>query len=139
LWKAFDLFGGEHAGRDWSTELHEFYADLREQADERRETLEAERLLDTSPSLPLERYAGTYSDALYGEVLVSFGDGHLRFVAGPRLAADLEHWHHDSFRPRFDRRWQDGSLITFQLDGAGDPSRLEVNGVSFVRVSDPEE
>jgi len=139
LWKAFDLFGEDESSRDWSAELQEFYAGLRAQADERRETLKAERILDTEPSLPLERYAGTYDHPLYGELLVSFVDGHLRIVLGPRLAADLEHWHRESFRPRFDRRWQDGgSLITFHLDGAGDASRLEMGGLAYRRVDDPE-
>lgn len=143
MWRVFDLFGAEPpaAGeaRDWSAELRELYGAFEREAEAREAEIEAGRVPDTRPSLPLERYAGVYSHELYGAVEVAHEDGALRLLAGPRLAAALEHWHFDTFTARFDRRWQGETLATFSLDAAGRPARLEVLGESYARVEEPEE
>jgi CubicO group peptidase (beta-lactamase class C family) len=143
MWRVFDLFGAEAPGageaRDWSAELRELYGALEREAEAREAEVEAGRVPDTRPSLPLERYAGVYSHELYGAIEVAHEDGALRLLAGPRLAAALGHWHFDTFTARFDRRWQGEGLATFSLDSAGRPARLEVLGESYARVEEPEE
>jgi CubicO group peptidase (beta-lactamase class C family) len=143
MWQVFDLFGAgaSAAGeaRDWSAELRELYGGLEREAEARETEIEAGRVPDTRPSLALERYAGVYSHELYGTVEVAHEDGALRLLAGPRLAAGLEHWHFDTFAARFDRRWQGETLAIFGLDAAGRPARLEVLGESYARVEEPEE
>jgi hypothetical protein len=142
MWKVFDLFGGERPGadgaRDWSAELRELYGGLEREAEAREAEREAERVPGTAPSLPLERYAGTYAHELYGEVEVALEEGRLRLVAGPRLTATLDHWHFDSFEGRLDRPWQGDVLATFGLDAAGGPATLEILGIRYRRVEEPE-
>lgn len=142
MWKVFDLFGGERPGadgaRDWSAELRELYGGLEREAEAREAEREAERVPGTAPSLPLERYAGTYGHELYGEVEVALAEGRLRLLAGPRLTATLEHWHFDSFEGRLDRPWQGDVLATFGLDAAGGPATLEILGIRYRRVEEPE-
>jgi CubicO group peptidase (beta-lactamase class C family) len=80
----FDRFTGAHPNaqsprvgdpggleRDWSAELLTLYADLQAQADEARKKQESKRVTGTSPTLPLARYVGTYSDPLASFVMPS--------------------------------------------------------------------
>jgi hypothetical protein len=57
----------------------------------------------SGPSLPLQRYAGTYRDAWYGDVTIAMeGKGLvIRFGSTPSLVGDLIHWQHDSFLARW--------------------------------------
>lgn len=133
LWRAIDVFTGTPDGRDWSAELRELYGGLEEEGEARETKALSLRVTGTEPSLPAARYAGTYGHPLYDAVEVREEDGRLRFLAGPRRTADLEHWHYDTFRAHWDREWQGSTLVTFALDAAGDPARLWVTGLAFER------
>lgn len=141
MWTVFDLFGAEApaAGeaRDWSAELRELYGELEREAEAREAERRAGRVPDTRPSLPLERYAGSYVHELYGTLAVALDGDTLRLLAGPRLAATLEHWHYDTFEAHFDRRWQGEAFATFDLDRTGHPATLEVLGSRYRRVEEP--
>jgi hypothetical protein len=52
------------------------------------------------PSLPLERYAGEFADAWYGEVAIAHRDGRLTldFKQTPGMSGELKHWQYDTFR-----------------------------------------
>ena len=78
--RVFDLYG-DGEPRDWSADLLELYDELAAGAEKRAAERDAERITGTSPTLPTERYAGTYSDELYGTVTVS-GDSELRLHYG---------------------------------------------------------
>jgi CubicO group peptidase (beta-lactamase class C family) len=121
---AIDLFTGEESHHDWSAELRAIYDEREAEAAEARAKRDAARKPDTIPSLPLERYAGAYVHPVYEEVAVALEDGSLRLIAGPRLTATLEHWHHDTFNAVFDRSWQTPEIITFHLDGNGDVATM---------------
>ena len=79
-------------------------------------------------------YAGTYTHELYDEIEISYEEEALHLMVGPRLSADLEHWHHDTFLARFHRRWQGRALISFSLNATGKPSQVEIMGITFERV-----
>ena len=81
------------------------------------------------PSLPLERYAGTYEDPWYGDILISYANGKLRMAFGhtPQLQGALVHWQHDTFVARWDdREMRADAFVTFQLnpDGSIDQVKL---------------
>jgi CubicO group peptidase (beta-lactamase class C family) len=130
--KTFDLFTGA-APRDWSAELRKLYGDLAARGVAARQRNEQQRVAGTRPSLPLEKYAGTYSDSLYGTRTVSFENGALRLRYSPQYAATLEHWQYDTFRARFDDRWNGNQQVSFVIGGDGLPSRLETGGATFRR------
>jgi CubicO group peptidase (beta-lactamase class C family) len=82
------------------------------------------------PSLPLDRYAGTYRDAWYGEVTIALEAGILvmRFAHTPSLVGDLEHWQYDTFVVRWrDRELRADAFVTFALkpDGSIREARME--------------
>jgi CubicO group peptidase (beta-lactamase class C family) len=140
MYTVFDLWappesvrGGRSAVRDWSAEMLKLYAGIRAQADSARKRREAERVVGTRPTLPLARYAGTYTDSLYGPVTVTHERGRLTLRWGTR-SATLEHWHYDTFRARWANAWQGTSMATFVLGARGTPDRLELEGATFRRT-----
>lgn len=93
----------------------------------------AARDADSKPSLPLERYAGLYRDAWYGDIEVKLEDGRLvmRFTHTPSLAGDLEHWQYDTFIARWrDRELRADAYVTFALDPAGNVAEARMQAVS---------
>jgi CubicO group peptidase (beta-lactamase class C family) len=132
--KVFDLWGpAPTKGRDWSTELRTLYGAQRTQAIAAAKAAEAKRITGTKPSLPLGRYVGVYADSLYGDASVSAAGDGLRLKVGT-LEGALEHWQYDTFRVRWDRRWQSPSLVTFIVGADGSPSRIEIGGREFART-----
>ncbi len=132
--RAFDLLLGRPA-RDWSAEVKALYDGLGARARQAQAAFEASRVPGTSPSLPLERYAGTYADSLNGTVTVSVHDGALRLAWQSGFTGPLTHWHYDTFRVRWDDRRVGSGVVSFQLDAAGRAAELRVSGATFARTS----
>ena len=84
------------------------------------------------PSLPLTRYAGTYTDPWYGNVIVGTDEKGLTvdFTTTPRMKARLEHWQYDSFVARFNDPVIEPAYLTFALDADGRVERVAVKPVS---------
>ena len=94
---------------------------------------EAERAKGTKPSLPVERYTGTYNDPWYGDVTITMEEGKpvIRFSASPSLVGDLEHWQYDTFIARWrDRELRADAYVTFSLTPEGAVSRAAMKPVS---------
>jgi CubicO group peptidase (beta-lactamase class C family) len=121
------------AAREWSAELLKLYAGLQAQSDSARARQEAQRIAGTRPTLPLERYAGTYADSLYGAVTVTLERGQLVLRRGARSGV-LEHWHYDTFRARWANAWQGTSMATFVIGPRGVADRLEIAGTTLRRT-----
>jgi CubicO group peptidase (beta-lactamase class C family) len=134
MYKAIDAWLGT-GSRDWSTELHALFTEEERQARERAARALAARATGTSPSVPLERYAGTYSDSTFGDVVVSSEQDGLRIRYGTGRIANLEHWEYDTFRARWEDRRLSQSLITFVPDGRGGVSAVRVFGTTFSAVA----
>jgi hypothetical protein len=91
------------------------------------------RNANSKPSLPLEKYAGKYADAWYGDITISMEQNGLvmRFSHSPALTGDLEHWQYDTFKAR----WRDRSLaadafVTFALNPNGSINQVKMAPVS---------
>jgi CubicO group peptidase (beta-lactamase class C family) len=83
---------------------------------------ELQRNMDSMPSLPLEKYAGMYRDAWYGDITIGLNEGQLviEFKHTPELAGKLEHWQYDTFVVKWnDRSLRGDAFITFELDSDG--------------------
>ena len=68
------------------------------------------------------RYAGTYTDDWYGDIVIEQRDGRLtiRFTHTPALVGDLEHWQYDTFVAKWrDRELRADAYITFALNPDG--------------------
>lgn len=102
------------------------YARARDESVQRVARIEAsaqqERDAESTPSLALAEYAGTYRDAWYGDVRLFIENGQLRidFTHTPSLIGSLEHWQYDTFVVRWDdRELRADAYITFRLDPNG--------------------
>lgn len=126
--------------RDWSADMRRRADSLRARAREAQKRAEAQRVANTRPSLPLSAYAGTYVDSLYGTVVIREREGGLSLSFGSQWAGDLEHWHFDTFRVRFDTPVLGAIPVHFRLNPAGkvDEVQLDMAGIAtFRRRPDP--
>ena len=84
------------------------------------------------PSLPLERYAGTYIDPWYGNIEIGVANGKLTidFKSTPRMSGPLEHWQYDSFITHFTDKSIEPAHVTFSLDANGKVERIRLKPVS---------
>jgi len=93
----------------------------------------AQRDTASRPSLALERYAGTYQDAWYGDVTIALEAGKLvmRFSHTPSLTGELEHYRHDTFIARWrDRELRADAYVTFALKPDGSIDQVKMAAVS---------
>lgn len=93
----------------------------------------ADRDTAARPSLPIDAYAGTYTDTWYGDVTIAREDDGLviRFPKTPKLIGDLEHWQYDTFIARWrDRELRADAYVTFALNPDGSIDRVKMRAVS---------
>ncbi len=126
--------------KDWAGDFLKRIKAATEQGKEAEKRAEASRVKDTRPTLAIENYAGTYSNDLYGNVIVTNSDGKLNLRFGPAFVSDLEHWHYDTFRAIFQNAVIPTGSMTFALNGLGkvDTVTLNMPGMSdypFKRVA----
>jgi CubicO group peptidase (beta-lactamase class C family) len=118
--------------RDWNEEAKkQVLANKAAEAEEAKK-VDAARIPNTKPSLPLGRYAGTYKSQMYGDVTVTEEGGKLvlRLGPAPNFVADLEHWHLDTFqihwRPSVHYNFPRG-FVTFTIDKNGETDQLKID------------
>jgi len=114
---------------DWIAAWSAVETRMRQAAESGVTTAAAARDTASKPSLPLDRYAGRYRDAWYGEMTIERkGDGlAIALDKTPALSGRLEHWQHDTFVARWtDRELRADAFVTFALtpDGAIDSVRM---------------
>jgi CubicO group peptidase (beta-lactamase class C family) len=102
--------------------------------------MKAARVTGTTPSLSLEKYAGTYVNAMYPDLVVSYADGGLSMKFGTAFSGKLEHWQYDTFRALMPTLGEDSELATFTLDYRGRVAKVDVQGVGeFTRKTEGRE
>ncbi|MFC4313911.1 serine hydrolase [Steroidobacter flavus] len=113
---------GRGVSNRWSESFRRMAVADAEAGKKRRSELEAGRLKGTKPSLPLDRYTGTFADnGAFGEARVHVDNGKLVIDAG-RMQYDLSHWHQDQFeaKPRWPYEMASRNFfVSFRLDARG--------------------
>jgi Domain of unknown function (DUF3471) len=121
--------GGDE--RDWSAEYLERSEKAKEAKAEYWAKVEAERVPDTHPSLPLEAYIGTYGGEMYGDATVTLEDGHLvvQLLPNPDLKGDLAHWHYDTFEVDWRKQfaWFGKGTVQFVMDATGKVAEMRID------------
>ena len=117
MYKVFDLFGfGDTNGRDWSADFKKMYDQINAEGEKQEAAELAKRLPDTKPSVPLQAYAGTYSDPFYGTIEIQYTDGKLKAIYAKDLTGELQHRHVDTFMVILNKRWFGEDILSFQLN-----------------------
>lgn len=136
--KVFDLYTGA-PDRDWSADLQKVYADAKTKQHNTIAERAKTRIANTRPSLPLKAYAGKYTHPVWGDLVISYQNGKLKFSsgAGEQNAGFLQHWNYDTFRlTQGDGRYG-WSLIQFSLAPDGSIANLaweNSDGYRFKKV-----
>lgn len=132
--RVFDLQLGV-TPEDWSAKAYARTEAARTRALAAQKRAEAARVPNTKPSLPLEKYAGTYADSLLGEVVVRDSSGTLVLQFGPNWHGTLEHWHYDTFRTRFGTPVLGAIPVQFRLgpNGTVDEVQMDLAGPATFR------
>jgi CubicO group peptidase (beta-lactamase class C family) len=128
MYRLFDIYVGE-PHRDWSTDIRTLYDARRHKGEAAEAHADSARILGTRPSLPLEGYAGTYVDSLFGEMTVRLEGGALVLEQpGTSLIAHLEPWNYDTFQAVWHRRQDGKQLVTFRMGTNGRIAGLDLGG-----------
>lgn len=132
VYKTFDLFalGGT---RDWSAEFLKLYGNIQAGNEKRVKDFEAQRVANTKPSLALKEYTGTYTDPLYGKVEITLEGDQLVAVANDFLKASFSHWHYDTFRGWYAKRWYGKGNMSFVIGSDGKIASVNFDGTVFGR------
>jgi len=121
------------AAFDWIDGYKKLRARARAVAEQSQQRAAASRDASSRPSLPLAKYAGTYRDGWYGDIVIAEAAGTLtiQFSHSPLLAGNLEHWQHDTFIARWrDRELRADAYITFALGPDGSIEQAKLKAVS---------
>jgi CubicO group peptidase (beta-lactamase class C family) len=118
---------------DWPKAFKDFFAARNKAGLEAQQAAEAQRP-QSSPSLPLASYAGSYSDPWYGPIAITETVGGLAidFKQTPGMVGPLEHWAYDTFVARWPDPMIEPAFVTFALDAAGKPARITMKAFSPV-------
>ena len=90
------------------------------------------RAANSRPSLPLEKYAGTYNDAWYGPVTIRQEGAGLVFTMDhtPNAVGDLQPWQYDTFKAHWRDRTIEDAFVTFALNPDGSIHHFTMAAVS---------
>jgi CubicO group peptidase (beta-lactamase class C family) len=88
MYRVFDSFL-EAPQKDWSGELLKIVKSAQEQAATVEKKQEADRVKGTNPSLALAKYAGNYTNEMYGDAKVKEQNGKLVVEYSPPLKGEL--------------------------------------------------
>lgn len=131
-YQALDMMLGR-SGNDWLAAYAASYSKSQADADTSWQKHLAARANNSTPSLALAKYAGTYRDPWYGDLLIRQGTKglELQFSKTAELLGDIEHWQHDTFIVRWrDRSLNADAFLNFALDPDGGIRELRMQPVS---------
>jgi CubicO group peptidase (beta-lactamase class C family) len=117
---------------DWITRIHDVLDQGQARADSVQRAQATHRDSAAGPSLPPARYAGRYSDALYGDATITMEGDHLvlRFSHSPAFVGDLRHWQYDTFVAHWRTAHIEDAYVTFALQPDGSIGRFTMAAVS---------
>ncbi len=126
--EVIDRMLGVEERTDWAGIIRTNYERAYANAEARRRAIEEAREMGTRPSISAESLTGTFADSLYGEVVIAMdGDNlWLEFWNDETLIADLEHWHHDTYRAVWRNPAQREEFVWFTRDADGSANTMNV-------------
>jgi CubicO group peptidase (beta-lactamase class C family) len=120
------------APTDWIAAYRAEDEQTEKEAAEVMKEQEKGRAADSKPSLPLEKYAGLYTDPWYGPATIRMEGGKLIFSLDytPKAVGDLQHWQYDTFKAHWRDRTIEDAFLTFTLKADGTIDHFTMVAVS---------
>jgi CubicO group peptidase (beta-lactamase class C family) len=98
----------------------------------KNQRIDQARIKDTTPTLALQQYAGTYNSKMYGDVSITLENDQLVLTLNPapNFVADLVHWQYNTF----EIKWRDTvkynfprGFVNFTIDKNAKPHQLIID------------
>ncbi len=108
---------------DYASQTYEAYQKYYTMLDTQKKMLEENRVKGTSPSLPIDKYSGSYLDDYYGKAEIILENNNLTLSLLPTKAlftGVLTHWHYNTFKIEFADPYLPYGLINFELNTNGE-------------------
>jgi CubicO group peptidase (beta-lactamase class C family) len=101
-------------------------------ADETMQKAQQTRAADSKPSLPLEKYAGDFTDPWYGKMTIRPENSGLvlQLLRTEKGTADLQHWQYDTFKAHWRDHTVEDAFVTFALKPDGSIDHFTMVAVS---------
>lgn len=118
------------SGNDWFKSYFDGYNRSFQNATRIREEIHAARKLNTTPTLAESAYIGKYFTSAYNTVEVRKGAQGMELILwdNEEVVADLEHWHHDTYRAVWRNRAQREEFVYFSV---GKDAQIEALNIEF--------
>jgi len=132
-YRVLDAYLNPDQKTDWVAAYDKAVKKSEAKADESLAKHEAARNKASKPSLALAKYAGTYRDPWYGDVIISNESGklRLRFSKTAQLVGTMTPWQHDTFVVRWDDRALNAdAFVNFNLDVDGHITEMRMQPMS---------
>lgn len=119
---------------DWNAEILALYGDRKKNKEQKWQKTVDERLSDTSTSLPIENYTGTYRHAAYGDLKVVQTENGM-ILKGGKVQLELSHWHLDTFLTELNGEdWK--FLLPFNVGSKAEVQSMDLFEQVFVKVKE---
>jgi CubicO group peptidase (beta-lactamase class C family) len=114
--------------KDYNKMMMESWARRMENFDKENKRREDVRVKDTKPSLPLEKFSGTYEDKMYGAAKVSLKEGKLflQFIPSSSFRGELKHYHFDQFYIDWEDEFLTRGWIKFDMNFKGEIKQFSI-------------
>jgi CubicO group peptidase (beta-lactamase class C family) len=92
-----------------------------------------EQQKNTSQTVDPALYTGTYTDNWFGDIIISYTNGHMRFnsVRSPKLRGEMLYYTGNTYIVRWDDRTLDAdAYVVYCLDRDGRPSTITMQAIS---------
>jgi hypothetical protein len=123
--RVFDAYLGRPE-RDWSERGREMVSEGQAAVD----VAERERVKSvvpgTRPTLPLDKYVGTYRHPAWGDFTVAMEGGQLAVRYGTEFVGTLEHVQYDAFRARWKNPARGSDYLNFTVDVTRQAARIDL-------------
>jgi CubicO group peptidase (beta-lactamase class C family) len=132
-YRVLDAYLNPQTKTDWVAAYDKAVKKAEAKSDDSYAKHVAARDKTSKPSLALAKYAGTYRDPWYGDVIVSQENGklRLRFSKTAQLVGTMTPWQHDTFTVRWDDRSLNAdAFVTFTLDMDGHITEARMQPIS---------
>ncbi|WP_426689202.1 serine hydrolase [Rhodanobacter ginsengiterrae] len=132
-YRVLDAYLNPEQKTDWVAVYDKAVKKAEAKADDSLAKHEAARDKRSKPSLALAKYAATYRDPWYGDVIVSNENGklRLRFSKTAQLVGTMTPWQHDTFVVRWDDRTLNAdAFVNFDLDVDGHVTQMRMQPIS---------
>jgi CubicO group peptidase (beta-lactamase class C family) len=132
MFKAIDLFelGGN---MDWSSSFKTMYDSLKAENTKKTSAYKPTQIPNTKFTLPLESYAGTYVDELYGSIKIIVENNEATLLVNNVLKGKLSHFHYNTFKVVYQKIQYQPDFFTFQLDDAGKIAGISIGEDVFFK------